>query len=269
MGTAQEAAMQVGRDMNRESTDTGGLLEPLALASVLVVYSNGLAAWAESRGEFPEAVFRRVNPMLIGVMLAYAAHMYGSVRAVGLTRRGLLKSALAGVGAGLALSVPPLVFFHKPIVLDTPLEFGPVARMSRREMLEDVLLRVPISIAVLEELAFRGVLYTSMRRRYSVAASTAVSAGAFAAWHLVVTYTSAAQTNMAETARLPAFVRPYTLPLAVLGGMATTGAAGVVFSQIRERTGNLLGPVLAHWIVDGVMISSLWLRANRNVKRET
>jgi membrane protease YdiL (CAAX protease family) len=45
--------------------------------------------------------------------------------------------------------------------------------------------------------------------------------------------------------------------------MLTTGVAGVAFGMLRERTGNLAGPIVAHWVVDGLMITLLWLRRPR------
>jgi hypothetical protein len=31
---------------------------------------------------------------------------------------------------------------------------------------------------------------------------------------------------------------------------------------MRERSVNLAGPILAHWFVDGLMMSPLWARSN-------
>ena len=248
----------------RASIDWSEAAEPLALAALLVTYSNALAIWAESRGRFPEALFRRLNPALIAGMLVYASRRPGGIRATGLGVSGLARSIGEGITSGLGLSILPLVFFRRPVLLDTPLEYGPVSKLTRREMLEDVLLRVPVGIALFEELAFRGLLYSSLRRSYSVKASVLWSSAAFAAWHLAVTYTSAVQTNIADTLRVPDRARPVVTPLvipaAVAGGMITTGVAGIVFALLRERTHNLFGPILAHWIVDGLMIAALWAR---------
>src|SRR5207248_2180279 len=136
-------------------------------------------------------------------------------------------SLLAGTGVGVILSLPALAFFYRPVLLDTPLEYGPVAHMSRRELIEELFLRVPLGIAVLEELAHRGLLQAALRERYGPKAAVAGSAIVFAGWHLTVTATSAAQTNLAEAARLPNFLRPHVRPLAVVGGMLSTGIAGL------------------------------------------
>lgn len=240
------------------------LREPITLTTLLLLYSNGLAYRSYKRGEYPEQTFRRINPLLILVMLVYAAKREGDLGAVGLHTERLASSALGGLGVGAALSVIPLIFFKKPILLDTPLEYGPITSMTRRELLEDVLLRVPVSIALTEELAFRGLLYSSLRRHFSAKTAIIASAAAFAGWHFTVTITSATQTNMRSAVRLPRLLQPFILPIAVLGGMISTGLAGAAFGLLREKSGNLVGPVIAHWLVDGLMIAALW-----RAKRET
>ena len=242
---------------------TKSLTEAIALGTIFFAYSNGLALWAQRRGKYPEALFRRLNPALIAVMLAYAARRQGGLSSVGLRREELVRSVLGGVGLGVALSGPPLFLFYQPLLLDTPLEYGPISQMTRRELLKDVLVDVPIGIAVLEELAFRGLLFSALRRHLPAKWAIIGSSAGFAAWHLTVTATSAAQSNLSTAARLPAFLRPFILPLAVVGGMLTTGVAGATFAWLRERTGNLAGPIVAHWLVDGVMIAALWLRRGR------
>jgi membrane protease YdiL (CAAX protease family) len=114
-------------------------------------------------------------------------------------------------------------------------------------------------VALLEELAFRGLLFGALRRTVSPWAAIAGSAAAFAAWHFMVTATTAAQTNLGD-ARLPRLLKPHVQPLAVVGGMLSTGVAGLAFGALRERSGNLAGPILAHWLVDGLMTVALWRR---------
>ncbi len=236
------------------------LREPLALAAVLMAYSNGLGVWAHKKGEFHDSFFQRLNPSFVALMLAYAALRPGGWKAVGLHGEGLAKSALGGVGLGLALSAPPLFFFWRPILLDTPMEYGPIQGLTRRALLKNLLVDTPIGIAVLEELAFRGLLQDALHKQVGSKWAVIGSALGFAGWHLTVTATSAAQTNIATAARLPRFLRPHTQPIAVLGGMLTTGVAGLLFGALRERTGNLAGSIVAHWLVDSIMIAALWLR---------
>lgn len=236
------------------------LLEAGVLAVSLLLYSNGLVLWELRRGhgQDPERLARALNPTLLRCLLLYARLRPGMWQQTGLRRENLSKSVGWGILAGLGLSVPPLFFFYRPMVLDTPLEFGPVAQMSRRQLFVDLFFRMPVGIALLEELAFRGLLYGILRGAMPVRAASAVSSAAFAGWHMTVTATTAAQTNLGD-ARLPSFVKPYIRPLSVLGGMISTGIAGAIFAALREKTGNLAGSMAAHWVVNTVMIAALWL----------
>src|SRR5204863_1141924 len=137
--------------MTGPPVDKRDLREAVALAIALLVYSNGMGLWAHRRGSSSDGLFRSVNPFLTVLLLAYAALRPGGLRAVGLRRDGLEASLAGGAGVGLALSGVPLLLLHKPLVLDTPLEYGPVAHFTRREMLKDVLVDVPIGIALFEE----------------------------------------------------------------------------------------------------------------------
>jgi membrane protease YdiL (CAAX protease family) len=233
----------------------------------LLAYSNGLTLLARKRGLDPERSFLFANPAMLLGLLAYASSRPGGLRAAGLRRERFGKSFLLGIGAGGLLSILPLAFFRNPVVLDTPLEYGPVAKMTAGDLLKDLGLRVPVNISCLEELAFRGILYDSLRERFSERAAIVGSTCAFAGWHFAVTYATATQqTNIAGATRLPAVLRPFVPLLIVLGTMLTTGLAGGLFAYLRKRTGSLAAPVAAHWTVDALMIWALWRRAQRPKK---
>lgn len=77
-----------------------------------------------------------------------------------------------------------------------------------------------------------------------------------------VTAISAMQTSLASANKLPEFLQDYVVPLGAVGGAIVTGLAGVAFGVLRERTGNLAGSIMAHWIADALMIAALWWMAN-------
>ncbi|HST03955.1 MAG TPA: CPBP family intramembrane glutamic endopeptidase [Chloroflexia bacterium] len=237
--------------------------EPLLLAALLLAYSNGMTALAYRGGRDPERTYLFANPAVLLTMLLYALKRAGGLRAVGLRRDGLVGSVAQGLGLGGLLSLVPILFFRRPVLLDTPLEFGPVANMSKRGLLLDVGMRVPVNIALMEEVAFRGLLYDALRMRYSERMAVVGSALVFAGWHFAVTYASVRQTNLAMSARLPTPLQPLVQPIAVLGGMVSTGLAGAAFALLRRHTDNLAGPVAAHWLLDSLLIASLWYTSPR------
>jgi membrane protease YdiL (CAAX protease family) len=244
------------------------LLEPVILSAILLAYSNGLTALARVRGWSPERTYLFANPLMLLSLLAYASKRPGGLAEVGLQSKGLGWSLVMGMATGGLLSIMPLLFFNKSLLLDTPLEYGPVTTMTRADLLKDIGLRVPVNIAFMEELAFRGVLYDSLRVRFSDGAAIAGSAIIFACWHFSVTYeTIAGQTNLSDAARLPPPLRPFIPTIALFGGLISTGIAGASFAYIRKRTGNLAGPITAHWLIDALMIATLWRSALKNKRR--
>ena len=242
--------------------------ESTLLAVALLAYSNGIALYAHRSGEYPNSIFRRLNLYVLAALMAHAGSGRGGLAAVGLRREGFGRSLVGGAVLGFSLSAPPLFFLYKPILLDTPLEYGPISKLTRRELAGELFLRLPLHVALLEEVAFRGLLYRALRRQMSPERAIGLSATAFALWHFAVTAASAAQTNLDSAARLPLPLRSHVQLIAVLGGMLSTGLAGVGFALLRERSGNLAGPVLAHWLVDGAVVAALWGRSHTSDERE-
>ncbi len=243
------------------TSHASSLREATALTALALAYSNGLAWRAHKRGQVPEEAFRGVNLVVLGLLMGLAAFRRGGLREVGFKKEGLGRSLLGGLAVGVGLSAVPLFLIYRPILLDAPLEYGPISKMTRRELLRDLMWGVPVGIALFEELIFRGLLYSALERGRSPQFAVAGSAAAFAGWHFAVTYTSAAQSNIAGAAQLPRPLKPFVQPLAVLGGVLSTGLAGVAFGLLRRRTGNLAGPILAHYLVDSLLIVAIRRRS--------
>jgi uncharacterized protein len=88
------------------------------------------------------------------------------------------------------------------------------------------LVSVPLATVVVEEVAFRGVLWGLIDRDHGPVWATGVTALLFGLWHL-------------------APERPWTDAL-------FTAVAGVVLGVLRALGGGLLAPVLVHWAADGL-----------------
>ncbi|MEU7689544.1 CPBP family intramembrane metalloprotease [Microbispora hainanensis] len=143
--------------------------------------------------------------------------------------------------------------------------------LSRRRVLEEALVQVPLGTVLLEEVGFRGALPALLGRSLPPGAAVAVSAALFGLWHVLPAVDMAAanpalgrpaagetpdeaapQTKagrLAETGRL------------VAGTVASTAVAGLVFHGLRHRAG-LLAPALLH-----VATNSLGYAAARVARR--
>lgn len=129
------------------------------------------------------------------------------------------------------------------------------ADLSVGRLLWVALVRVPLGTVLLEETAFRGVLWAMIRRRRGTAWATGVSSLLFGFWHLLpargINRSNAAVASVFGDG--PAGVAP-TVAVAI----AATAVAGVVLCELRRRSGSLVAPIALHWAVNSLGYAFAW-----------
>ncbi|MET9871524.1 CPBP family intramembrane glutamic endopeptidase [Streptomyces sp. NPDC006386] len=131
--------------------------------------------------------------------------------------------------------------------------------LSLGQVLWRALVRVPLGTVLLEETAFRGVLWAMIRRRRGTGWATVVSSLLFGLWHLM----PSRGLNRSNAAVGEVFgggsagVAP-----AVTAAIVAMIAAGAVLCELRRRSGSLLAPAALHWAVNGFGYAFTWA-ANR------
>jgi membrane protease YdiL (CAAX protease family) len=189
--------------------------------------------------------------LLAGVLIWHRRVDRGTLADLGLHVARWHTAVAWGLLAGLTLAVPPVVAFLLPNPSGTRLEFAEVHGIERRALLVRLLVTTPLLVALVEEVAFRGFLF----RRFQQAlpghpvAALVLSSLAFALWHVTVNLRTLDETNVS------AGVVP--LPLAIAAGLLGVFVAGLVFGGVYQRTGSLVAPLLAHWLVDVAMLLAL------------
>jgi uncharacterized protein len=113
------------------------------------------------------------------------------------------------------------------------------------------LVLIPVGTVLLEEVAFRGVLWGLLRRAYGTVTATVVSSLLFGLWHALPSL-GLASDNRAITATVGTGRSGQVIT--VLGTMAFTAGAGVVFCELRRRSGSVLAPAGLHWAVNGLAV---------------
>lgn len=123
-------------------------------------------------------------------------------------------------------------------------------------VLAKVLVMIPLRTVLLEELAFRGVIWGALARDRGERIATWGSAMAFGLWHIppalvVLRSNEALDTGSPATA---------TTVLVVVAIVAATTAAGVLFAELRRRTKSLAAPALVHWTINSAgVLASYWV----------
>jgi uncharacterized protein len=124
-------------------------------------------------------------------------------------------------------------------------------------------LLIPLGTVIFEEVAFRGVLWGLLRRRHGTLTATVVSSVLFGLWHVLPSLGLAAD-NQAIGSTVGKGTSGQVI--SVLGTVLFTGLSGVVFCELRRRSGSLLASIGLHWATNGLGVltaAAIWAWASR------
>jgi membrane protease YdiL (CAAX protease family) len=118
---------------------------------------------------------------------------------------------------------------------------------SRRSAFFTALVEVPLGTVLLEELAFRGVLWGLVARDHGTMAALVVTAVLFGLWHVLPAVND-------DTIRKPAWGLTGRRGTAawVVATVLFTAAAGVLFGLLRVASNSVLAPMGLHWATNGL-----------------
>ncbi len=122
---------------------------------------------------------------------------------------------------------------------------------------------IPVGTVLLEEVAFRGVLWGLLRRLRGTATATIGSSVLFGLWHVLPSLSLATENQAIGDA---VGKGSSAQAISVLGTVLFTGLSGVVFCELRRRSGSLLAPAGLHWATNalGVLASAaVWAWGTR------
>ena len=164
-----------------------------------------------------------------------------------------LRWALAAIGAVAVLfAVAAVVPLTRSAFHDSRYHFG----WGHAALTAFVL--IPVGTVLFEEVAFRGVLWGLLGRRHGPWVATGVSSALFGLWHVLPSLGLAAD-NQAIGSTVGSGSSGQAV--SVLGTVLFTSLAGVVFCELRRRSGSLLAPAGLHWAANGLAVlaaTAIW-----------
>lgn len=188
--------------------------------------------------------------VLLGSLLVWA---FGweklSLADLGLQRHGMGLSLSWGLILGLAMGIPPMIFFAFPLITPDSVRYQGYVGLDSAGLLATIFVHQLLSTAFGEELLFRGWMHARAVTEFGIVRGIAFTSVLFILWHVVVTWQSMGRTSLADAI--------FPLPLLYVATAAPLGAAGVIWGILRARTNNLSGCVLAHWTTNLCMLASL------------
>ena len=208
------------------------------LTLVLLVYNNLLNLW----GPFNGMPYVPLNLVAACALVLLALGPLGlSADAVGLTGMQTSDALLAGATA-VGLTAP----LFGLLLTDAGTRLMADERLrgvGAAELAYQALVRVPLGTVLLEELAFRGVLFACLQGAGAMPAAL-YSSAVFGLWHVGPTI------NLIRANRPNATGRTAVTILA--GAITFTTVAGLLLTLLRVRSGALTAPFLTHWGVNGL-----------------
>jgi membrane protease YdiL (CAAX protease family) len=202
-----------------------------------------------------------VGPVCAALLLAIARAAGLSWRELGLGagtwRRGLAWAG-AEIGAvAVVLAAGAALPLTRNAFRDTRY------RLGYGSALLTALVLIPVGTVLLEEVAFRGVLWGLLRRVRGTGTATAVSSLLFGLWHVLPSL-GLATDNEAIGGAIGRGRSAQVLT--VLGTVLFTGLAGVVFCELRRRSGSILASAGLHWATNGLSVlasAAVWAWGSR------
>ena len=203
---------------------TFGWLGPPLLSIGLLLAALVLIAWAA--GATPD-------DLGLGLAETWSGLVYGAA-AAGVVLLVLLAAALIPATSG---------FLHDSR-----------AHIAGGRLLYELGIAIVLLTAIPEEFAFRGVLLGSAVRLWGPRRGSVASSALFGLWHIAPTLHT--MTDNREFSGAAASTAGKIL--LVLGAIAVTSVAGLVFCWLRLRSKSLLAPVIAHAATDGLALTVAW-----------
>lgn len=196
--------------------------------------------------------------------------MWAFVGSVVLLAIGLLDgNSFTDMGLGFSYLIPGLIWAGASIGLITVAYLvGSIFKKTREAFADErvgalsgsrlafqALVEVPFGTVLLEEIAFRAVLFSMLARRFGVIPAIIISAVIFGLWHILPSIgtheANPALGSVVGTGRRGNI-------LAVIASVLTTAIAGVVFAGLRIVSGSVLAPMGFHWAINGLGYFFSW-----------
>lgn len=122
---------------------------------------------------------------------------------------------------------------------------------------------IPVGTVLLEEVAFRGVLWGLLRSARGTAAATIGSSVLFGFWHVLPSLSLS--TDNAAIGEAVGKGQSGEV-ISVLSTVVFTGLSGVLFCELRRRSGSLLAPAGLHWATNALGVlaaAAVWAWGTR------
>ena len=190
--------------------------------------------------------------LLVAALALIAWSSRATLADLGLGRKDVPAGLLYGAGAcGLVLLV---LVVAAVIPATNGFLHDSRAQISGGRLVYELGVSIVVFTAIPEEFAFRGVLLGSGLRLWGPWRASLATSVLFGLWHIAPTLHTMSDNHVFRGASGSVGGQV----LLVLGSIAVTFVAGLVFCWLRLRSGSLIAPVMAHAATNGLALAVAW-----------
>jgi membrane protease YdiL (CAAX protease family) len=224
----------------------------VALALLIIAYGNLVSLPPDGVRTGFDWAFVPGSLAFLGLLVLWAVRIEGMpLPALGITSANAGRSALVGAALGAVVILPVVLYFVFPLGLSNGIDPEEAKEETWGGFLSWALVHQPLGTSFFEEVLFRGVLLAKMIVAWGQRKALVTSSLTFALWHLVINFRTIQGTEVASPAALAASAQVVSLFGLFLGGL--------FLGLLRQRTGNLAGCMVFHWLVVTAMWGTLFL----------
>lgn len=229
-------------------------MNALILSVVLLVVASLVTYWAPQRFYIPVSLLLTVAFIEVGLLGGVSLEDMGLAPHTWLD--GLIwgGACIAGMGViyGFGISVPKL----EPLFADKRAQEATGGQIAAKALLD-----VPLGTVLLEEIAFRGVVFGLFYGEWGTSWAVFWSSVLFGLWHVLPSLSMHESHDM-----LPNSVRGRLV--AIVGTVVATSVAGVLFAMLRVLSGSVIAPACLHWAINSFGSLAAWFVGRRTRRRE-
>jgi membrane protease YdiL (CAAX protease family) len=216
---------------------------------LLLFTSLGFASYLFSSISNSSKLVATIALYLIVIGVAILAKL--NLKSMGLSRDTMTKGVLYALPFMAAIVIGAIVIFmiNPEIFKDTRYQ------LTSPEMLYTVLLVIPFLTVVIEELAFRGVMFGLLQTVASQFYAIIISSVGFGVWH-VFSASGIGTDGFSQSIVIPKIIL-------IIGVILATTIAGAVFTWARIKSGSLITPILIHWTINSTGVILAYLAWNQ------
>jgi membrane protease YdiL (CAAX protease family) len=228
-------------------------MNAVVLSVVLLVVASLVTYWAPQRFYIPVSLLLTVAFVEVGLLGGVSLEDMGLAPHTWVPGLAWGGACIAGMGIiyGLGLSVPKL----EPLFSDKRAQEATGGQIAAKALLD-----VPFGTVLLEEMAFRGVVFGLFYEEWGTGWAVLWSSVLFGLWHVLPSLSMHESHDM-----LPNSARGKVL--AIVGTVIATSVAGVLFALLRVVSGSVIAPACLHWSINSFGSLAAWFVGRRVARR--